>query len=63
MRIGPVFCLSVTRDLLRADTYAKSREAPYKWHVYNDAHVSEIPVEGICTPEAYLLFYKKKGLR
>lgn len=51
----------LTNYLLVVDTYAKSREAPYKWHSYNDAHVSEIPVESICTPEAYLLFYRKKG--
>jgi ubiquitin C-terminal hydrolase len=49
--------------LCAADTYAKSRQAPNKWHEYNDAHVKEVPVESICTPEAYLLFYRKKGAK
>jgi hypothetical protein len=61
---GVLVCIAfyvLTSDFLCADTYAKSREAPYKWHSYNDAHVSEIPVQSICTPEAYLLFYRKKS--
>ena len=33
---------------------------PHAWHEYNDAHVKEISADEICTPEAYLLFYRRK---